>query len=67
MRALRLLPIRRSGGALLFDQLCGVDLDGKSKDVARVYATPEKKQVLGLHTQVCQSLIDQRDLGPGFR
>jgi hypothetical protein len=35
--------------------------------VARVYATPEKKQVLGQHTQVCQSLIDQRELPAQFR
>lgn len=35
--------------------------------VTRVYASTEKKQVLGLHTQVCQSLVDQRELGPQFR
>ena len=35
--------------------------------VARVYASAEKKQVLGVHTQVCESLIDQRELGPQFR
>jgi hypothetical protein len=35
--------------------------------VARVYASPEKKHVLGQHTQVCESLIDQRELGPQFR
>jgi hypothetical protein len=35
--------------------------------VSRVYASPDKKQVLGLHTQVCESLIDQRELGPEFR
>ena len=35
--------------------------------VARVYASPEKKQVLGQHTQVCQSLIDERELPPQFR
>lgn len=33
--------------------------------VARVYASAEKKQVLGVHTQVCQALIDQRDVTPG--
>ena len=33
--------------------------------VARVYASAEKKQVLGVHTQICQSLIDQRDAAPG--
>ena len=33
--------------------------------VARVYASADKKQVLGVHTQVCQSLIDQRDVAPG--
>ena len=35
--------------------------------VTRVYASAEKKQVLGVHTQVCQSLIDSRELGPRFR
>jgi hypothetical protein len=35
--------------------------------VTRVYASSEKKQVLGQHTQVCESLIDQRDLAPQFR
>lgn len=33
--------------------------------VARIYASTEKKKVLGVHTQVCQSLIDQRDVTPG--
>ena len=33
--------------------------------VARIYASAEKKQVLGVHTQVCQSLVDQRDVTPG--
>jgi len=31
--------------------------------VTRVYASPEKKQVLGIHTQLCESLVDQRRLG----
>lgn len=35
--------------------------------VARAYASAERKQVLGVHTQVCESLIDQRELGPQFR
>jgi hypothetical protein len=35
--------------------------------VTRVYTSAEKKQVLGVHTQVCQSLIDSRELGPRFR
>jgi hypothetical protein len=35
--------------------------------VTRVYASAEKRQVLGLQTQVCQSLVDQRELGPQFR
>ena len=35
--------------------------------VTRVYAAADRKQVLGMHTHVCQSLIDQRELGPGFR
>jgi hypothetical protein len=35
--------------------------------VTRVYASAEKKQVLGQHTQVCESLIDQRELAPQFR
>src|SRR5687768_5370218 len=30
--------------------------------VARIYACSEKKQVLGAHTQICQSLVDQREL-----
>ena len=35
--------------------------------VARAYSSADKKQVIGVHTQVCQSLIDQRELGPQFR
>ncbi len=31
--------------------------------VARVYASPDKKQVLGIHTQMCESLVDQHRLG----
>jgi hypothetical protein len=31
--------------------------------VTRVYASPDKKQVLGIHTQMCESLIDQHRLG----
>jgi len=31
--------------------------------VTRLYASPEKKQVLGTHTQLCQSLVDERRLG----
>lgn len=30
--------------------------------VARLYASAEKKQVLGVHTQICQSLVDPREL-----
>jgi hypothetical protein len=30
--------------------------------VARIYASADKKQALGVHTQICQSLIDQREL-----
>jgi len=35
--------------------------------VTRVYAAADRKQVLGTHTYVCESLIDQRELGPEFR
>jgi len=35
--------------------------------VTRVYAAADRKKVLGIHTYVCQSLIDQRELGPEFR
>ena len=35
--------------------------------VTRVYASAERKQVLGSHTHLCQSLLDQRDLGAQFR
>lgn len=31
--------------------------------VTRVYASPDKGQVLGIHTQMCESLVDQRRLG----
>lgn len=31
--------------------------------ITRVYASPDKKQVLGIHTQMCDSLVDQRRLG----
>ena len=31
--------------------------------VTRVYASADKKQVLGIHTQLCQSLVDERKLG----
>ena len=31
--------------------------------VARIYASADKQQALGVHTQVCQSLVDQRELG----
>ena len=30
--------------------------------VARIYASAEKRQVLGSHNQICQSLVDQREL-----
>ena len=30
--------------------------------VARIYASADKKQSLGVHTQTCQSLVDQREL-----
>jgi hypothetical protein len=33
--------------------------------VARIYASKDRKQVLGAHTQICQSLVDRRDLAPG--
>lgn len=35
--------------------------------VTRVYASDQKKQVLGVHTHVCQSLVDDRDMGPQLR
>ncbi|HYH43201.1 MAG TPA: hypothetical protein VD867_14600 [Burkholderiales bacterium] len=35
--------------------------------VTRVYASAERKEVLGSHTHVCESLLDQRDLGSQFR
>ena len=35
--------------------------------VTRVYAAADRRQVLGTHTYVCQSLVDQRELGPEFR
>lgn len=35
--------------------------------VTRVYASPERKQVLGSHTHLCQSLLEQRDLGAQLR
>lgn len=35
--------------------------------VTRVYAAADRKQVLGVHTYACESLVDLRELGPGFR
>jgi hypothetical protein len=35
--------------------------------VTRVYASAERKQVLGTHTHVCESLLDNRDVGTQFR
>jgi hypothetical protein len=35
--------------------------------LTRVYASSERGKVLGSHAQLCQSLLDQRDLGPQFR
>lgn len=35
--------------------------------VTRVYDSADKKEVLGIHTYVCQSLIDPRELGLQFR
>lgn len=35
--------------------------------VTRVYASSEKKKTLGTHSYVCESLVDERELGPQFR
>jgi hypothetical protein len=35
--------------------------------VTRVYASADRKQVLGTHDYVCESLVDQRELGPQFQ
>ena len=35
--------------------------------LTRVYASADRKQVLGTHAYVCESLIDQRELGPQFQ
>jgi hypothetical protein len=37
------------------------------KTVTRVYASSERGEALGSHAHLCQSLLDQRDLGPQFR
>lgn len=33
----------------------------------RVYASADRKQVLGTHAYVCESLVDQRELGAQFQ
>lgn len=33
----------------------------------RVYASADRKKVLGTHAYVCESLVDDRELGPQFR
>ena len=33
----------------------------------RVYASADRKQVLGTHAYTCESLVDQRELGPQFQ
>lgn len=35
--------------------------------VTRVYAPADRKKVLGTHSYVCESLVDDRELGPQFR
>lgn len=40
---------------------------GRYETITRVFASADSKQVLGLHTYVCESLVDARELGPGFR
>ena len=40
---------------------------GSYETVTRLYTSAERKQVLGTHTSVCESLIDHRELGPEFR
>ena len=35
--------------------------------VTRVYAGADRKQILGVHTYLCESLVDQRELPAPFR
>lgn len=35
--------------------------------VTRVYESSARKQVIGTHAYVCESLVDQRELGPQFQ
>lgn len=35
--------------------------------VTRVYALSDRKKVLGTHKYMCESLVDDRELGPQFR
>lgn len=46
-----------------FDQLRAVGYE----TVTRVYASSERRKALGTHKYVCESLVDDRELGPQFR
>ena len=35
--------------------------------VTRVYASSDRRKTLGTHKYVCESLVDERELGPQFR
>ncbi|HYC46581.1 MAG TPA: hypothetical protein VED01_14000 [Burkholderiales bacterium] len=40
---------------------------GGYETVTRIYAAADRKNILGVHTQRCESLVDHRELGPEFR
>ena len=45
-----------------------VDTDALGYEtVTRVYASSARKKILGTHKYVCESLVDDRELGPQFR
>ena len=46
-----------------FDQVRAVGYE----TVTRVYASSDRKKTLGTHKYVCESLVDDRELGPQFR
>ena len=40
---------------------------GYYEAVTRVYDGADRRNVLGVHTQRCESLLDRREMGPEFR